>query len=205
MCHSIETVILFIKTVTKNLVKKETEINPRVKDVLKLLAAGVILSTVVLFPGIAGIGPLMQEEQRRREKKEWEKFNLRRLKQVIKRLERQKEVEISDGIVKVTDKGKKKVLKYDLENMELERKTDGKWRVIVYDIANLKKPQREIFREILKKLNFLRLQKSVYITPFICENEIEYLRQIFNISNEVLVFKVSEIENEQPYKRYFGV
>lgn len=185
--------------------KKALQINPKVKDVLKLLAAGVILSTVVLFPGIAAIGPLIKEEKERREKKEWEKFNLRRLKQTIKRLERQKEVQITNEVVKITNKGKNKVLKYSLENMELKKKTDGKWRVIVYDIANLKKFQRELFRETLKRLKFLRLQKSVYITPFICDDEIEYLRQLFSIGSEVLIFKVAEIENEQAHKRYFSI
>lgn len=190
---------------TKNIIKEPEKINPKVKEVLKLLAAGVILTTVVLFPGIAALGPLIEEDQRKREKKEWEKFNLRRLKQVIKRLEKQKEVEVTNGIVKITDKGKKKMLKYNLENMELKRKTDGKWRVIVYDIANLKKFQRELFRETLKRLKFLRLQKSVYITPFVCDDEIEYLRQAFDIGSEVLVLRVAEIENAQAYKRYFGI
>jgi len=190
---------------TKNIIKEPEKINPKVKEVLKLLAAGVILTTVVLFPGIAALGPLIEEEQRKREKKEWEKFNLRRLKQVIKRLEKQKEVEVTNGIVKITDKGKKKMLKYNLENMELKRKTDGKWRVIVYDIANLKKFQRELFRGTLKRLKFLRLQKSVYLTPFVCDDEIEYLRQVFDIGSEVLVLRVAEIENAQAYKRYFGI
>lgn len=190
---------------TKNIIKEPEKISPKVKEVLKLLAAGVILTTVVLFPGIAALGPLIEEDQRKREKKEWEKFNLRRLKQVIKRLERQKEIEITNGIVKITDKGKKKMPKYNLENMELKRKTDGKWRVIVYDIANLKKFQRELFRETLKRLKFLRLQKSVYITPFVCDDEIEYLRQAFDIGSEVLVLRVAEIENAQAYKRYFGI
>jgi len=190
---------------TENIIKEPEKINPKVKEVLKLLAAGVILTTVVLVPGIAAIGPLIEEEQRRREKKAWEKFNLRRLKQVIKRLERQKEIEITNGIVKITEKGKKKILKYNLDNMKLKRKTDGRWRVIVYDIANLKKFQRELFRETLKRLKFLRLQKSVYITPFVCDDEIEYLRQVFDIGSEVLVLRVAEIENAQVYKRYFGI
>ena len=32
------------------------KIDPKVKDVLKLLAAGAIITTVVLFPGIAALG-----------------------------------------------------------------------------------------------------------------------------------------------------
>jgi hypothetical protein len=58
---------------------------------------------------------------------------------------------------------------------------------------------------MLKSLKFLRLQKSAYITPFICDDEIEYLRQFFNIGNEVIVLKITGIENEQVYKRYFGI
>lgn len=181
------------------------KVNPKVKDVLKLLAAGAILTTVVLFPGIAALGPLIKEVQKNREKKEWEKFNLWRLRQVIKRLERQKVVEITDDVVKITDKGRNKSLRFDLDNMKLKRKTDGRWRLIIYDIANLKKPQRELFRKMLKKLNLLRLQKSIYMTPFVCDDEIEYLRQLFDIGNDVLVLKITGIENEQAYKRYFGI
>lgn len=181
------------------------KIDPKVKDVLKLLAAGVIITTVVLFPGIAALGPVIKEIQERREKKEWDKFNLWRLRQVIKRLERQKAVEITGGIVKITKKGRRKLLKFDLEKMELKKRTDGKWRIIIYDVANLKRSQSEFFRETLKRLNFLRLQKSVYITPFVCDDEIEYLRQLFDIGSEVLILKVAGIENEQVYKRYFGI
>lgn len=194
-----------IKIVAESFAKEITRVNPRVKDVLKLLAAGAILITVVLFPGIAALGPAIKQIQKEREKKEWDKFNLSRLRQVIKRLEKQKIVEIINERVKITEKGMRKILKYNLSNMKLKRKTDGKWRVIVYDIANLKKFHRELFRETLKRLKFLRLQKSVYITPFVCDDEIEYLRQLFDIGREVLIFKVAEIENAQVYKRYFGI
>lgn len=180
-------------------------IDPKVKDVLKLLAAGVVLTTVVLFPGIAAIGPVLEKAQKRREKKEWEKFNLWRLRQVIKRLEKQKAVEIIDDVVKITEKGTKKLLRFNIENMQLKEKTDGKWRLIVYDVAELRKGERELFRLMLKKLKCLPLQESVYLTPFVCDDEIEYLRNIFDIGNEVKVIKVSGLENEIAYRKYFGL
>lgn len=181
------------------------KIDPKVRDVLKLLAAGVILSTVVLLPGIAALGSIIEEEKRKRERKEWEMFNLWRLRQVIMRLEKQKVVEIVNNVVKITDKGKKKLLRFDIENMQLKKKTDGKWRLIVYDVADLRKEQRELFRLMLKKLKCFQLQESVYLTPFVCDDEIEYLRSIFNISKEVKVIKVSGIENEIVYRKYFGL
>lgn len=185
--------------------QNKEKVYPRVKDVLKLLAAGVILTTAVLFPGIAAIGPFIRGIQREHEKKEWEKFNLWRLRFIIKRLQKQKVVEIVDGVVKITGKGRKRLLKFNLEDMELSRKTDGKWRLIIYDVANLRKSQRDRFRQMLQKLKLLQLQESVYLTPFVCEDEIEYLRQLFGIDKEVIVLKVSGIENEQVYKSYFGL
>lgn len=186
-------------------IKARDKIDPRVKDILKLLTAGAVLTTVVLFPGIAALGPLIKEIKENREKKDWEKFNLWRLRYVIKRLKKQKVVEIIDGLVKITDKGRQKVLRFDLDDMELKEKTDGKWRLIIYDVGELKKPQRELFRLMLKKLKFFQLQESVYLTPFVCDKEIEYLRQMFSIGKEVQVLKVSGIENENVYKTYFGI
>lgn len=187
---------------------EKNKLNPRVKDVLKLLAAGAILTTVILFPGIAAASVFMKQKERdkwEKAKKEWGKFNLWRLRQVINRLEKQKIVEIVDDEVKITEKGREKILKFDLDRMELKREIDGKWRLVIYDIANLRKTQREHFREMLKKMRFLQLQKSVYLTPFKWEDEIEYLRQLFNIKKEVQIIKVANIENEEAYRKYFGI
>ncbi len=90
--------------------------------------------------------------------------------------------------------------------MELkEKKWDGKWRIIIYDIFSKKRWERELFRRTLKRLKFLQLQKSVYLTPFECRNEIEYLRQVCNVDKEVLILTVSSLENEKAYKEYFGL
>ncbi len=182
-----------------------TKIDPRVKDILMLLGGGAFLAASLIMPGLPIVLKPYLDHKRKNEEKEWEKFNLFRLKQVIKRLEKQKDVEIIGGLVKITKKGRKKLLKFDLEQMELKRKTDGKWRLIIYDISNLRKPQRELFRDMLKKLKFLRLQESVYLTPFICEEEIEYLKQIFDIDREVQILKISEMEYEDEYRKYFGL
>ena len=85
-----------------------------------------------------------------------------------------------------------------------ESSWDGKWRLIIYDVASTKRANSEMFRTILNKLRFLKLQRSVYLTPFKCEDEIEYLRLLFDIGNEVQILKVGSLENEAAYRRYFG-
>lgn len=185
--------------------KAPERINPTVKEVITLLGVGTILTAGIIFPGL---GVVLKEYNKHRieeSKKEWNKFNLWRLRQLIKRLEQQRVVEIKDDLVQITDKGRKRILKFKLEEMVLKNETDGRWRLIIYDIADLKKYQRELFRSYLKKLKLLPIQESVYLTPFKCEEEIEYLRQLFGIGQEVLILKVTELENEQAYKDYFGI
>lgn len=184
---------------------KVLKIDPKVREILKLLGTGVILTAAFVMPGTAVLIKEYNKTKWEKDKKEWNKFNLWRLRQVIKRLQDQKVVEIVNDEVRITDKGRQRQLKFDLEEIELQKKTDGKWRIIIYDISNIKKSQRDLFRDVLKRLKFLRLQESVYLTPFVCDDEIEYLRQTFQIGSEVQVLKVSKLENDQAYRDYFGI
>lgn len=181
------------------------KIDPKVKDILQLLGIGTFLAASLILPGLPVVLKPINDFKKKKAEKEWKKFNLWRLRQVLKRLKQQKIVEVSEDEVKITEKGKQRLLKYKLEEMQLKRKVDGKWRLIIYDIANFKRQQRDLFRAMLKRLSIYKLQESVYLTPFVCEEEIEYLKQIFLIDDEVQVLKVSGIENEQAYKDFFGL
>ena len=105
--------------------KSQLKIDPRVKDILLLLSAGTFLAASIIFPGLPlAAKPILEaikESQKQKRQKEWNKFNLWRLRQVIKRLEKQKLVEIvnvnGQPVVKITDRGKQKILKYDLEKV----------------------------------------------------------------------------------------
>ena len=186
------------------------KIDPKVKDILILLGVGSFFAASLIMPGLPlALKPFL-DEKRRKEANEWKRFNTWRLRQVLKRMRDQKLIEIAQTnqghIVKISDRGKRKLLKFSIDNMELNRKNwDGKWKIIIYDIYTDKKQERELFRKTLKRLKFLKLQKSVYLTPFKCHDEIEYLRQVCNIGDEVLILTVSGIENESAYKEYFGV
>lgn len=191
------------------------KIDPRVKDVLKLLGAGVFLAGCYVFPTLPmAVAPIVREiERKEREErlKKWEKFNPWRLRQIVKRLREQKMVEIveKDGetVVVLTEKGKVKYLNYNLGDMMVDKppKWDGEWRLVIYDISKYKRKTQDIFRETLKKFRFLRLQKSVYLYPFPCHNEIEFLRQYYGIEDDVILLTVSGLENEEAFKRYFGI
>ncbi len=184
--------------------------NPKVKEILFLLGAGVFLTGSILIPGLPLLAKPLLNTKSNSERNEWTKYNAWRLKQVLKRLHKQKFVEVSETgngyCVRISEKGKHRLLKYDLEELMITKKVwDLKWRIIIYDINEPKKKLRRIFQTMLRKLQFLQLQKSVYITPYPCENEIEFIKQIYNLDREVVLLTVTGIENEQAYKQYFGL
>ena len=184
--------------------------NPKVKDVLLLIGTGSFIAASFVMPGLPLLAKPLLDKKRNEEMNAWKKFNSGRLKQILKRLHEQKIVDISetkDGyIVAITEKGKRRMLKYNFDEFSLtKKKWDKKWRIIIYDVDESKKHIRKSFQAILKKLQLFQLQKSVYLTPYSCEDEIEYLKQIHNIGREVVILTVSGFENESAYKEYFGL
>lgn len=187
---------------------------PNTKDIIYLLGMGSLILGSFILPGLSVAAGALYKAKRKydwqQSQKEWAKFNTYLLKRNLKRLREQKIVEIihEDGkdIIKLTQKGRSKYLSFKLEKISLKGELwDGKWRIVIYDVGKLKRNAQENFRRILKQINFFPLQKSVYLTPYKCQAEVQYLREYFNLGQEVLFLEISKLENEEIYKKYFGV
>lgn len=187
---------------------------PTTKEIIYLIGMGTLLVGTIFMPGLGYIARMVDKAKREAEwrdaQKQWKKFNPHILKRNLKRLRDEKIVEVieQDGIevIKLTQKGRTKYLKFKLEEISFKGQSwDGKWRLIIYDIAKFRKREQESFRNALKYMNFLMLQKSVYMTPYSCEEQIQYLREYFGVGAEVILIRADQIENEGVYKEYFGL
>lgn len=194
--------------------KKNKElINPTVKEVLKALGIVGIISASFVLPGLPmALKPIIDAKKKAEIDKQtriWKKYNPYILKQTLKRLQGQKVIEIieqeNEPIIKLTEKGKVKLLKYNLEELDIKKNWDGKWRLIIYDVETTKETQRNLFRRFLKKMKLYQLQKSVYLTPYECKDEIEYLRQYFGVGKEVIYLTVEKLENDIAYRKFFDI
>lgn len=87
--------------------------------------------------------------------------------------------------VNITSEGKKYLEKFDFDNLSLIRPKiwDKKWRLVIFDIPEDKKIAREALRNKLKILGLIKLQDSIWATPFSCEKEIGLIKSIFNLSD----------------------
>ena len=170
--------------------KISTSINT--KEVLKVIAAGgLIVGTGVLGPSLPMIlvGAV----------KAWKEINKSDLGRIIKRLEKQEMISIKeDGdkvSIEITEKGKKRLLEYDFENIELKsKKRDGKWRIIIFDVPEGKKKNRDAFRRKLLQLSCIRFQDSVFVSAYPCKDEIDFLSNYLEISDFVTLLTVGRIE-----------
>ena len=75
----------------------------------------------------------------------------------------------------------------------------------MFDIPERLKKVRETLRYQLKRLGFLELQKSVFVLPYECEHELEYITEFYNIRKYVRVILADKIDNELDLKNKFSL
>ena len=80
---------------------------------------------------------------------------------------------------------------------------DGKWRIVIFDIPHYLKQTRESLRLIFKKMNFYPLQKSVFIYPFDCQKEIEFVTEWHRANKYVRFIIADSIDNEFFLRKHF--
>lgn len=114
--------------------------------------------------------------------------------------------EAGKTVIVLTEKGKKRGLKFDLDNIKIRKMIswDRKWRMLLFDIPEEMKSAREIFRDKLKKMGFLQFQKSVWIYPYPCEDEIDFLAEYFRIASHVNLLTLI-IEDDIPLRSHFDL
>ena len=110
----------------------------------------------------------------------------------------------------LTEKGRGVLLKFDIDDLKLPnfnpQKWDGIWRVLIFDIPELTRAIRNLFRGKIQELRFYTLQKSVYVTPVACEKEIDELARSLKIKSGVDIIHASKLgRKELAARRFFGI
>jgi len=85
------------------------------------------------------------------------------------------------------------------------RRWDNKWRMLVFDIPEYRKKSREQIRLTLVGLGFVRLQDSVWVYPYDCEDFITVLKTDLRLGKDLLYVIADKIENDASLKKYFSL
>ena len=84
-------------------------------------------------------------------------------------------------------------------------KWDGKWRFILFDIPEQRRKARNALARVLKRMGFYQFQKSVFMHPFECRVEIDFVSNFFGVSACVSFIVAEKIDNESKFRAYFEV
>ena len=110
--------------------------------------------------------------------------------------------------IELTKEGKQKFKQIQLENLRIAKppKWDGKWRIVIFDIPdNTMRSAREILRARLKGWEFYPLQKSVWICPWPCEDEIRLVAELYGVVPYVHIIVAEKITEDFEARKHFGL
>lgn len=101
-----------------------------------------------------------------------------------------------NNYIHLTKEGKQKAISLKLDNNEglINTKWDGYYRIIIIDLPESRKNEREALRYLLKKADFICLKNSVWISPFPFEHLFLNIKQDLKLTTELMIFVTSQLD-----------
>ena len=126
------------------------------------------------------------------------KYNKKKVYDTFYRLKKQGCIKINkinkQIYIELTEEGREKADWMQIGELKIKKpkKWDKKWRIVMFDISNIKKLYREVFRGKLKELGFYPLQKSIWVSPYKCRDEIDLLKDFLGLKDKEVRFIITE-------------
>src|SRR3989339_1586873 len=107
----------------------------------------------------------------------------------------------------LTAKGEVKLRQLELNDYTTKKPKywDKKWRILAFDIKEERKSMRNKIRHTLRRIGFVRLQDSVWVYPYDCEDLIMLLKADFRIGKDLLYIIADSIENDKNLRKTFDL
>lgn len=134
----------------------------------------------------------------------------RRISQGVKRLELNGLVTVSGEYakrrVKITEKGRGVMQQIEFGEYEIPKPVfwDGKWRVLIFDITERRRRVRDQLRRLLEGAGFVRIQDSVWVHPYSCDEFVSLMRAHLKSGiGEVRIFVAEALESDKALREHF--
>ena len=105
------------------------------------------------------------------------------------------------GLV-LSEKGLRRAKQANIDWLTLKKqaKWDNKWRIVLFDIPEMHKKNRDYFTLKLKNLGFVQLQRSVWVYPFPCREEIANIAEHYSVRKYITYIETSHIDSSTDLK-----
>jgi len=172
--------------------------NTRIRQaILSTLAVGGLMTVAVVLPGAM-----------RYLKKPLSRSGLTSGRSAVGRLATEGLVTFEEksgkSFLRITPKGTQHLHAW-VESSRKPLRWDRQWRIVIFDVAERNRALRNRLRETLIRIGFFRLQHSVWVYPYDCEEIIALLKTHIEVGGGVLYIVAAQIENDRPIRRHFGL
>jgi DNA-binding transcriptional regulator PaaX len=90
-------------------------------------------------------------------------------------------------------------------HMPRPAKWDERWRIVIFDIWERRRNVRQRLRAILQRVGFVRLQNSVWIYPYECEELLAFIKTDLRLGRGILYIIAEGVEGDGYIRRHFGL
>jgi len=97
---------------------------------------------------------------------------------------------------RLTNEGKRKFHSINLESGLISTKWDGYWRMIILDLPEERKSEREALRYLLKKAGFVCIKNSVWVSMYPYENLFTSIKKDLGLTTEMMILVTDKIDEE---------
>ncbi len=110
--------------------------------------------------------------------------------------------------LRLTPAGKKKLVSSELSSgtIPVPAVWDGLWRIIILDIPEERKNEREALRYLLKKAGFACVKNTVWVSPYPFEHLFTNIKKDLGLSTELMIITTDSIDEDTRkfYLKIFG-
>lgn len=187
-------------------------LNQEQKDLLKIMGrvllgvalGGITLTAVAtspfVLPKIIEIF-LKQYPQYKNQQKDVERVAQKILKDRLVKIAEKN----GKQYLEITNRGRREYLEYNIDTIKIKQhEHDGKWRVVIFDIPEKMRLARDVLRDKLKELGFKQIQKSVWVSPYECQNEISFIGSVYGVEQYINYFVAEKADFSESLKKTLG-
>jgi len=173
------------------------------KDILRLVGAGIVVSGMAIAaPNTLQLIDYLNPKGRTERNRIWK---------TIKYLEQKNRIRIEERgnnlYVYLTSEGHVKLNEDAIGELMIKKpyRWDHKWRLVMFDLPAHHNKARDPFRLKLEDLGFKLYQRSVFIFPYECHEEVHTIAQWYGIDQHIRYIVATEVHDMRQFAKLFDL
>ncbi|MEK7093015.1 MAG: hypothetical protein AAB927_00850 [Patescibacteria group bacterium] len=173
------------------------------RDILRLVGAGVVIAgAAVMAPNTIQLIDYFNPKGQAERNRIWK---------AIKYLEAKNRVSIenkdNNTYVTLTERGNLKLTEDSIADLAVDtpRRWDHKWRFVMFDLPARHDGVRQAFRKKIEDFGFKLYQRSVFIYPYECHEEVHTVARWYGVDQHIRYVVATEIHDMRHFVREFDL